>query len=378
MRIGILTLPFHTNYGGLLQAFALKNILSEWGYEVYFITTSQEITLPRHKLFIRYLFRFFKKYILRKKRVDIFWEKHHNEYIKEQQIYAKYTYQFVQKHLPTRFYQSFADIKEVDFDAIIVGSDQIWRKKYVPEIETSFLNFAKGWNIRRLSYAPSFGTDQWEYTDTETSNCRYLLKSFDYVSVREKEGTNLCHKHLDRDAEWVLDPTFLLNKNYYIDKVRLEQIPKSKGNLLCYIIDMDEEKQKVIDYLAKEKGLIPFTVNSRAEDTSDKHFSIEDKIQPPVEEWLRGFYDADFVVTDSFHACAFSIIFGKQFIVYGNESRGLSRFLSILQYFGLDNRIITNSKNLILPNDYDVNLVYNKLSKQQEKSILFLKSSLLN
>lgn len=376
MRIGILTLPFHTNYGGLLQAFALKNILSEWGHEVYFITTSQEITLPRHKLFIRYLFRFFKKYILRKKRVDIFWEKHHNEYIKEQQIYAKYTYQFVQKHLPTRFYQSFADIKEVDFDAIIVGSDQIWRKKYVPEIETSFLNFAKGWNIRRVSYAPSFGTDQWEYTDTETTNCRHLLKSFDYVSIREKEGVNLCRKHLDRDAEWVLDPTFLLNRNIYIDKLELKKTKQSKGNLLCYIIDMDEEKQKFINCVVKEKGLTPFSVNSRAEDTYNKSYSIEEKIQPPVEEWLRGFYDADYIVTDSFHACAFSIIFGKQFLVYGNKDRGLSRFFSLLHLFDLDNRIITSSNNIVLPNDYNVTLVHEKLSQQQEKSILFLKSSL--
>lgn len=376
MRIGILTLPFHTNYGGLLQAYALKNILVEWGHDVSFISISQEINLPFYKLFIRYLFRLCKKFILRRKNVDIFWEKHHNEYIKEQQTYAKYTNQFVKKHLSTLFYQSFADIKETDFDVIIVGSDQIWRKKYVPAIETSFLNFTKGWNIRRISYAPSFGTDKWEYSDTETKNCRRLLSNFDFVSVREKEGINLCRKYLDRNAEWVLDPTFLLNRNIYIDKLELKKTKKSKGNLLCYIIDMDEEKQKLINIVVKEKGLTPFSVNSRAEDTYNKSYSIEEKIQPPVEEWLRGFYDADYIVTDSFHACAFSIIFGKQFLVYGNKDRGLSRFISILHLFDLDDRIITSSNNIVLPNDYNVTLVHEKLSQQQEKSILFLKSSL--
>ena len=376
MKIGILTLPFHTNYGGLLQAFALKTILCGWGHDVYFITISQEIHLPLSKLLIRYLFRFCKKYILRRKKVDIFWEKHHNEYIKEQQIYAKYTNQFVKKYLPSIYYQSFGDIKETDFDAIIVGSDQIWRKKYVPVIENSFLNFTKGWHIRRISYAPSFGTDNWEYSDTETKNCRNLLSSFDYVSVREKEGLNLCRKYLDRNVEWVLDPTFLLNKNIYIDSMELKNVPKSKGNLLCYIIDMNEEKQKVINTIAKVKGLTPFTVNSRAEDTSVNHYSIEEKIQPPVEEWLRGFLDADYIVTDSFHACAFSIIFSKQFLVYGNKDRGLSRFFSLLQLFGLENRIITSSDNLVLPNDYNVNLVHKILSQQQDNSIMFLKSSL--
>ena len=376
MRIAILTLPFHTNYGGLLQAYALQNILVEWGHDVSFISISQEINLPLYKLFIRYLFRLCKKYILRRKNVDIFWEKHHNEYIKEQQTYAKFTNQFVKKHLSTLFFQSFADIKETDFDAIIVGSDQIWRKKYVPVIETSFLNFTKGWNIRRISYAPSFRTDKWEYSDTETKNCRHLLSSFDFVSVREKEGINLCRKYLDRNAEWVLDPTFLLNRNIYIDKLELKKTKKSKGNLLCYIIDMDEEKQKFINCVVKEKGLTPFSVNSRAEDTYNKSYSIEEKIQPPVEEWLRGFYDADYIVTDSFHACAFSIIFGKQFLVYGNKDRGLSRFFSLLHLFDLDNRIITSSNNIVLPNDYNVTLVHEKLSQQQEKSILFLKSSL--
>lgn len=377
MKIGILTLPFHTNYGGLLQAFALKTVLSGWGHEVSFITISQEIYLPWSKLIIRYIFRFCKKYILRRKKVDIFWEKNHNQYINEQQIYAKYTNQFVKKYLPTRFYQTFEDIKETDFDAIIVGSDQIWRKKYVPIIENAFLIFTNGWHIRRISYAPSFGTDNWEYSETETKNCRNLLSSFDYVSIREKEGLNLCHKYLDRNAEWVLDPTFLLNKKIYIDSLELKKIPKSKGNLLCYMIDMNEDKQEVINTIAKVKGLSPFTVNSRAEDTSDKQYSVEEKIQPPVEEWLRGFLDADFIVTDSFHACAFSIIFGKQFLVYGNKDRGLSRFFSLLQLFGLEDRIITSSNNIVLPNDYNINLVHDILSKQQENSIMFLKSSLL-
>ena len=139
---------------------------------------------------------------------------------------------------------------------------------------------------------------------------------------------------------------------------------------------MDGEKQKFINIVVKEKGLTPFTVNSRAEDTYNKSYSIEEKIQPPVEEWLRGFYDADYIVTDSFHACAFSIIFGKQFLVYGNKDRGLSRFISLLHLFNLDNRIITSSNNIIIPNDYNVTLVHEILSQQQEKSILFLNSSL--
>ncbi len=377
MKIGILTLPFHTNYGGILQAFALKTVLADMGHDASFIVISQEIHLPWHKQIVRYFFRFCKKYILLKKNVDIFWEKHYNEKKREQVISAKYTSQFVKQYLHVKFYESFKDIKESDFDAIIVGSDQIWRKIYVPVVETSFLSFAKGWNIRRIAYAPSFGTDKWEYTDNETSNCRKLLKYFDFVSVREKEGVNLCQKYLDRKVEWVLDPTLLLKKNIYIDKIGLQKVSWSKGNLLCYIIDMNDEKKKLIDYIAKERNLTPFTVNSRAEDTSSINYSIEDRIQPPVEQWLRGFYDADYIVTDSFHACTFSIIFGKQFLVYGNVSRGLSRFHSLLDNFGLEDRIITSSNNISIPIDYDVSVVQNKVTIEQERCIKFLETSLV-
>ena len=94
-----------------------------------------------------------------------------------------------------------------------------------------------------------------------------------------------------------------------------------------------------------KKGYIPFCVNSRIEEWDAP---IQECIQPPVEEWLRGFYDAEFVVTDSFHACVFSILFNKPFIVIGNEGRGIARFESLLKTFGLEERLVITN-NLDLP-----------------------------
>ena len=67
---------------------------------------------------------------------------------------------------------------------------------------------------------------------------------------------------------------------------------------------------------------------------------LAERVQPPVEQWLRGFYDAEFVVTDSFHACVFSILFHKPFIVVGNARRGMSRFKSLLSIFALGDRLV--------------------------------------
>ena len=105
---------------------------------------------------------------------------------------------------------------------------------------------------------------------------------------------------------------------------------------------------------------------------------MEERIQPPVEEWLQGIADADFVITDSFHACAFSIIFKKQFLVIGNEKRGLSRFTSFLDMFDLKDRLIVDKT----PNDnlkcHEINYdeVYKELSTLRSVSFEFLKNNL--
>lgn len=375
MNIGILTLPFHTNYGGILQAFALKNIIEQQGHLVTFIEINQEIHISGKQKVIKFLVRFVKKFLLGKKNVDFEWEKHHNEKLQKQRIYSQHTRKFVDKYLRCKTYNSFSDIQENEYNAIIVGSDQIWRKIYVPKVESSFLDFAKDWDIRRIAYAPSFGTNHWEFNKLETINCKKLLNKFDFVSVREKDGVVLCRKYLNCEAKYVLDPTLLLTKENYIENIDFSKTPKSKGSLLCYIIDMDDKKQELIDKIAEERHLKPFTVNSRAEDVNAKQLSIEDCIQPPVEQWLQGFKDAEYIITDSFHACAFSIIFGKQFLVYGNEKRGLSRFQSLLAEFGLENRIVTKVP-AVLQEDYDPIQIQNQLLQNKKQSINYLLEAL--
>lgn len=377
MHIGILTLPLHTNYGGILQAFALQHVLEEQGHEVRLIDVDQKVYTPWYILLVKYAIRVVKKYVLGKKSTRILWEKHMNDWVDERKSLCKYTDQFVQGHIKLHSVRSLSDLRPTDFDAIVVGSDQVWRRKYVSVISNSFLDFAEGWNIKRVAYAPSFGTDEWEYSEAETATCRRLIQHFENVSVREQEGISLCQKYLCHQAKCVLDPTLLLPKEHYITSANLETAwPKSKGTMLCYIIDMSDDKQQLIDQIAAERNLVPFTVNSRAEDTSGVQYSLEERIQPPVEQWLRGFYDAEYIVTDSFHACVFSILFGKQFVVYGNASRGLSRFVSLLGKFGLENRIITDASTASIPQDYDVKTVQSAVERERKESLDFLTQAL--
>lgn len=337
MKIGILTLPLHINYGGILQAYALQTVLERMGYEVHVIEKEkQPLSINKYKKPFTYGKRIAKNLI--GKKVPIFYEQKFN---REQPIIRQYTDLFIEKYIHVIKYKEFSDIKESEYDAIVVGSDQIWRPKYfgINQIEQAYLKFAEKWNIKRIAYAASLGTDKWEYTTKQTSICGKLIKKFDTITVREYSGIELCKKHFGVEAQHVLDPTMLLGKEDYIKLFEANNTPKSKGNLLCYFLDETNEKKELIKRIAEEKGLTPFSVKSKSNNINSP---IPERIQPSVEQWIRGFYDAEFVVTDSFHACVFSILFNKNFIVYGNEKRGLTRFESFLSQFNLKYLLITD------------------------------------
>jgi len=172
----------------------------------------------------------------------------------------------------------------------------------------------------------------------------------------------------------MLDPTMLLSKEDYIQLVNNANMPNSNGNLLCYVLDDNANIQELINKIAHEKKLMPFIANSQVNNTK---LPNKERIQPPVERWLRGFIDAEFVVTDSFHACIFSILFNKPFVVIGNKKRGYSRFESLLKLFGLEKRLIENvtqfDSSMLNPISGDV---YRKLDIYRNNSTEFLKEAL--
>lgn len=373
MRIGVLTLQLHNNFGGILQAFALQKVLKNQGHNVVLIDKSQYVSIgPWYKRYPIYIKRGINRYILGK---DII-VKADVEQNRIPKTIAKYTEPFVEKYIKRVYTKDFSNIREQNFDVLIVGSDQVWRPKYFfSRIENAYLEFAKDWDVRRIAYAASFGTEEWEYTEEQTNNCAALLNKFNAVSVRESSAVQLCNDNFGVKAEHVLDPTMLLCKEDYIKLFKDYNTAQSDGNLFCYILDEGEEKKSIIGCAAKEIGLKPFYVNSRYEDLEAP---LEERIQQPAEKWLRAFYDAEFIITDSFHACVFSIIFNKPFIVYGNKERGLARFKSLLSIFGLEERIVSTKEESIKaisePIDWER---VNEVNRQwKEKSMSFLNNNL--
>lgn len=372
MRIGILTLPLHTNYGGILQAYALQTVLERMGHEVVvFDTPNKNFLPPLWKLPLSFSKRIVLKFLGKTNRVFI--ERYNN---KVRSVITQHIQPFIDTYIHRKEIRSFKNLKQEDYDAIIVGSDQVWRIIYFQnswlgqQIENAYLDFAKKWNIKRIAYAASFGTDNWEYDEEQTKKCKKLLRKFDAVSTREVDGVKLCKAKFEVDALHVLDPTMLLNTENYISLFMKDNTPKSKGTLLYYVLDDKEEINILINNIAAEKHLVPFAVNNPFE--YDESKPLKQRVKPSVETWLRGFYDAKFVITDSFHACVFSILFKKQFLVVGNSKRGLARFRSLLKLFGLENRMVSLKDEVYKIPDIDYDVVYKRFSVLKQKSYEFL------
>ena len=318
-----------------------------------------------------------KKKILRQPCV-IKLEQHQYENESIKYKHAAQTLIFINKNINRKQIYSYSELKAEDYHALVVGSDQIWRPKYVrsahADIRDSFLRFAKEWKVKRIAYAPSFGTDNCEYTAQELKECGELLKLFDAVSVREESGKEICKQLGREDASALLDPTLLLIKEDYIQLVP-KDYPISDGNLFCYILDKTDKTRNVINYISKELRLNPFEVIAQQNVESDKS---DGYYQPPLEKWLRGFMDAKFVVTDSFHGCVFSIIFSKPFIVIANKERGVARYNTLLKLFHIEERLIFCDDEPLIKHILEEPFLPNltELERQRELSLDYIKKHL--
>lgn len=350
MRIGILTIPLNINYGGVLQAYALQTVLERMGHEVKVIHTVPHLKEPN---IWEYLYRYYQKKVLGRK-LFVKKEKWHNQV---DSIVRRNTDAFIERHIHCYTVSSLREIKESDFDAFVVGSDQIWRQKYFVESwgddETNaFLGFAEEWDIQRLAYAPSFGTDEWEFSENYSSDISRLIKKFNAVSVREKSGVELCKKYLNVKALHLLDPTMLLDEDDYNSFVDGFQTSCEDNSLFCYILDDSKEKQELIHSVASAKNLIPCQMNLSV---SSIYTDISRcRPVPSLEYFLLGIQNAKFVVTDSFHGCVFSILFRKPFVAIANTQRGSSRMESLLQMFGLENHLISDISEYRSENSYEI------------------------
>lgn len=359
MKIAILTLRVDNNYGGHLQRYALSRVLRDMGHEVsvlYFRSTWLHDSAKRK---IKVAAKNFIKAILgRTHNPVLYWK--HEDY--QWDAICAHTYPFFERYVPHSplLYDEKSLKKHVNsaqYEGFIVGSDQVWRKAYTQRwgVERFFLDFAS-MGSKKIAYAASFGLLEMEYDEAEQIRLGDLYRLFDAVSVREESGLDILKRHgwSDPQAELVVDPTMLLPKEHYLELIWKGNTHPSKGNMFCYVLDRNEELDELVHKIASERKLAPF------------YASIDGDNRMSVEQWLRSFADAEYVVTNSYHGVVFALIFNKPFYLVENKQRGNARFASLMKMFGFTNE----------NNEPDWEVINHKKDEMSSKSLEFLKYNL--
>ena len=373
-KIGILNFQHvNDNYGAVIQAAALAYTIKKQGIKnvehINFIPEDNfppPVPLSLSKRVKRLLTRNF---------ISILKQKVSN---RKQVIGNSDTFEnFRQNYLPRteKCYRNLHELSEIknDYSAIIVGSDQVWRLTYTTKFaKVYFLSFASKSTLR-ISYAASFGLDYWEggKESALTLSIKDELNKFSTISVREKSGIDICSNIFNVKATHVLDPTLLVDYQFY-ENILCKNKKKDNKDIVFHKLDLNDV---FLDFTSKIATHLQCNMhNIYHKKHSGKRFFTD------VPEWLSQIKNSELVITDSFHCVCFSIIFKKQFLCIVNEKRGIERLQSLLSDLGLLDRLCFDyslaSTKRILDKEIDYTTVDNKLNQLRDISTTFLKNTL--
>ena len=380
MKIGILTMNYRRNYGGILQCVALQNTLENMGHKVVVIRF-QSLDKGRLRRKIRLLFSGLPVTVIGKYLYDI-----GKDFIallsRKQKPLSIELLNKCQRFIDTNIkYTELCNEKTIGdlllrqkMDALVIGSDKIWEElsreqlvymgDFKPCFKGKILSYAA---CSSFPFIPSYNKDK----------IHNLLLNFSAISVRDIYTRNLFRCYPDIDMQIVLDPTFLYDFQPYLiekeeepyvftyilgreikggHKIMMEQIRKKYGNIKIKAIVLSDESMDIVPYVDE----------------------VINNADP--SEWLNAIYNATFVYTDSFHGIAFSLKFIKPFIAYYTESSRASRLIDLRDRFHLNKVIVSSAKEAInkgsLEYMIDYNLIHKEISKMQETSKNFLEKYL--
>ncbi len=313
---------YGVNYGANLTAYALYEIISNFTKNVYILDNIQ-----------------FRENLLYKK-----------YYVKN----------FIEKHCKIKKYNKNKNA------VLITGSDQVFNPNCLPKyFNDNILNFGLPENTK-IAMSASFGVDEELFVKQNSletiKDMEISLKSFDSISVREKTGVEICTKLFGLNAEWIIDPVFILDKEKW-EKLAEEGKINSHGKIVSYIFKKTKEQDSAIKYLTKKYK----TTN----------IELGDYKKNP-EEWLLAIKNCELFVTNSYHGVCFAIIFNKPFICFTNFLNKTTRFDSLFEMLNIENcsskACEIYQKDCIFKIDY--NEVNKTIEKERQRGIDYLKRAI--
>ena len=323
---------WHTQYGGIITAYALQEIVKELGYNCKLINNMLN----------------WESQVQKKSFNKIFEEK-----------YLSVTPRITPEY-------NLENLNE-NANIFITGSDQVFRTKYITHLISQYLLTFTSPDKKRIAFSASFGVGKEQFlketSEKDMEIMKEALQSFDYVSVREKSGVEMCQNLFDVNAEWIIDPVFILNRQKY-ENLALKSNKDYKNKIVSYVLRPNKEYKKAYNYLEKK-------YNTKVEPIAYTNIIVED--------WLNAIKNSNLLLTDSFHGVCFAILFSKPFICISQDINGKARLDSIFEMLGIENQSIISpaevcTKDCIFNINY--NCVNQKIEEEAKKGIDILKKVL--
>lgn len=373
MKASVITLQTSVNYGSVLQTYATMRVFERLGWQAEFvdyIRPNNTLEAQARRMLSRSWFR-----VLDRMSGGLASKAAFPWAMKRVSERAKPFKEFLERRRIPLSPRRYADISELrenppPADVYCTGSDQVWNSIWNNGIDLPFyLDFVPE-GKRKIAFAASIGRE--EIAQEEKEAVTPLLRRYHAISMREKSGVELLASMGIR-SEWVLDPTLMLGKEEWLELA--PPLPaRSKGRLLLYVLNWNDRVARLARTVAKRYGWKPLRVTKN----KPRPFidgGMEIVVPGQVEELLGCFRDAACILTDSFHATAFSVNFHKPFIAVP-PPRFPGRLASILQLTRLEDRMLSEGASPHPENPVDWNAVDGVLEEERAKTWRFLRNAL--
>lgn len=374
MKINTITCHNVYNYGATLQAYALQTFLEAQGHQVEIIDYYPKYRhkrnfwkIPNNSKVGKYSQRYFLFHLLyaihrvikylrdtnfdRSKKFDVFDKKY--------------------LHITSNHYANYQQLKDnpPTADCYIAGSDQIWNTNGDTGKDPAFyLNFGS-FGTKRISYAASFGISEIE--ESFKPQLKKYLSTFNAISVREKTGLDILTDLGYMEAIQVCDPVFLLSKEDWL-KIASPAIIKDSYVLVYDFFQDDDKIKSMAQKLAKEKNCKIVSVN----DGGKCRYADINISNASPNDFVSLIANANVVISNSFHASAFSLILNKEFYTYPVvRNKNHSRMTDLLDSVGLLHRF--NASTMSSPTEINWNNVNEMIKVRADNSKVFITNNLL-
>lgn len=380
-KLGICICYQFKNYGSQLQSYATTVELKRRNIDFEIIRYKKKFTpkliislIPRlfNPVFIseRFFLRYRKKIILKLNR------KLNENNNRRNACLAKFSDERFKNLSPVYYGYDELCKASKNYDGVLVGSDQLWSPS---GITSNFYNlmFVDD-NILKISYASSIGVSNIKKKLHDVYST--FLSRIDYVSVRENTAKKLVEELSTNTAEVVVDPVLLLSGDDWLNEIPDKKLC-DEPYIYAYFLGKTPEYRQAVTKFAKEKGLkIVTTHHMDTYNKADVGFGDYAPYDVGPQEFINFIRNAEYVFTDSFHGCVFSMLYKKQFMVfkrYSDKSISSknSRIESFCENYDLHSRCYNGDINAV-DNEIDYAHVLDKVEQHRQKSLAFLDKAL--